>query len=139
MSSEHLKSADPYARRICNDVPIALPCRFCGGAPVISHLPLNKQPWTVHCAKRGQAGHRGHNGNATPGKTERGAVGMWNRRQLGGTSAMCKSHVMVETDERVRCPICFLSEPHECFAVQSGFQRIQDFVPVSAAIRSRVA
>ena len=52
--------------------PAALPCRFCQGAPVVTNNPDNHQPWSVHCARRGQAGHRGHNGNAVPGKTERG-------------------------------------------------------------------
>lgn len=118
--------------------PAALPCRFCQGAPVVTNNPDNHQPWSVHCARRGQAGHRGHNGNAVPGKTERGAVGAWNRRQLGGTNAMCKPHVAIEKDTRVFCKICGLSEPHECFTTIAGFQRHSDASSTSVGYRSRL-
>ena len=138
MSSEHLKSADPYNHRVYNDVQEVEPCKFCGTVDTVVHKPENSHPYSLHCPQRGQVSHRGHNGNSIDGKTLRGAVDAWNRCQRGETNAMCKPHVLREDTKRPSC-ICGLSLPcNDCLMDTSGFRRIASPCATSVGVRSRV-
>jgi hypothetical protein len=114
-------------------------CRVCGAIPTPERRPLRIFPWTVRCVNSGDGQHRGVGYRAVFGKSERGLVSDWNRKQKVPLHDVTGRRNYDEAEDRRRprafCK-CGLSLPcNSCLVGTHGFQRTSEQGVASGRIR----
>lgn len=116
-----------------------LPCAHCGAMPELLRCFGEKPRHAYACPNRNLVkGRKTADSDACPQRrsdyriTENAARAAWNKRQEEGD---VMERYCEENGGRIQCPICKLTEPHECLAVQSGWARREEPVIAGGSVQ----